>query len=56
MKAFLEIKKIELEDIITTSNDVIVDEGLTSGGAGNAGSGTGNSSGWGEAQSTTLLD
>lgn len=51
MKAFLEIKKIELEDIITTSDD-----GLTNGGSGNAGSGSGSSSGWGDPQSVSLLD
>lgn len=50
MKAFLEITKIDLEDIITTSND----GGLTNGGAGNAGSGSGNSGGW--AETTSLLD
>ena len=53
MKAFLEIKKIELEDIITASND---DGGLTNGGSGNAGSGSGSSSGWGDPQATSLLD
>lgn len=52
MKAFLEIKKIELEDIITASND----DGLTNGGSGNAGSGAGSSSGWGDPQTTSLLD
>lgn len=53
MKAFFEIKRMELEDVITTSND---DEGLTNGGSGNAGSGSGSSSGWGETQSASLLD
>lgn len=44
-KAFLEIKKFELEDIITTSS---TDEGLTDGGAGNAGNeqGSGGEGGW----------
>ena len=49
MKAFLEIKKIELEDIITTSN------GLTNGGAGNAGDDN-NTGNWDEAETVTLLD
>ncbi len=53
MKAFLEITKMELEDVITTSND---DGGLTNGGAGNAGSGSGSSSGWGDPQNASLLD
>ncbi len=48
MKAFLEIAKIDLEDIITTSNNN-TNQGLTNGGAGNAGAGTGNSGSWGEA-------
>lgn len=56
MRAFLEITKIDLEDIITTSTVTPENEGLTNGGAGNAGSGTGNSGGWGEAKSSTLLD
>lgn len=51
MKAFLEIKKIELEDIITTS----VSNGLTNGGAGNAGDDN-NTGSWDEAETVTLLD
>ena len=52
MKAFLEIKKIELEDIITTSTTA--SDGLTNGGAGNAGDT--NSGNWDEAETVTLLD
>ena len=50
MEAFLEIKKIELEDAITTS----VSNGLTNGGAGNAGDN--NSGNWDDAETVTLLD
>ena len=50
MKALLEIKKIELEDIVTTSTS----NGLTNGGAGNAGDT--NSGNWEEAETVTLLD
>ena len=44
-KAFLEIKKFELEDIITTSS---TNGGLIDGGEGNAGSeeGSGGEGGW----------
>ena len=52
MKAFIEIKKLAVEDIITTS---IVD-GLVNNGTDNDGNGKGNSGGWDDGQATSLTD
>ena len=45
MKAFIEIKKLAVEDIITTS----IGNGLVK-------NGTGNSGGWDDGQATSLTD
>lgn len=52
MKAFIEIKKLAVEDIITTS----IGNGLVNNGTGNDGNGTGNSGGWDDGQATSLTD